>query len=222
MEQFALCSRLTAPLSDPSSPPLSSATPPLRILWWFCAFPYSLLIFVYDEVRKFILRRSPGGKLLLRENQDWRVSRLLCLVNKLKGKKKYTGEWWHDDWQPYLRSHMCLFHQDLVSHVLCTSGLPVVLVKESEDNTWKSRLSSNFSTCWLLCWCDLKDPCRYLTDGDMQQKFNVSWNKRKQIPLQAALLSLVNEVFCISENVALRIAICICGVPDAEDVMSLF
>uniref|UniRef100_A0A3B3UK14 Sodium/potassium-transporting ATPase subunit alpha-2-like n=1 Tax=Poecilia latipinna TaxID=48699 RepID=A0A3B3UK14_9TELE len=32
------------------------------ILWWFCAFPYSLLIFVYDEVRKFILRRSPGGK----------------------------------------------------------------------------------------------------------------------------------------------------------------
>ncbi|KAK5603428.1 Sodium/potassium-transporting ATPase subunit alpha-2, partial [Crenichthys baileyi] len=34
---------------------------PMRILWWFCAFPYSLLIFVYDEVRKFILRRSPGG-----------------------------------------------------------------------------------------------------------------------------------------------------------------
>uniref|UniRef100_H3CH26 Sodium/potassium-transporting ATPase subunit alpha n=1 Tax=Tetraodon nigroviridis TaxID=99883 RepID=H3CH26_TETNG len=34
---------------------------PLRILWWFCALPYSLLIFVYDEVRKFILRRNPGG-----------------------------------------------------------------------------------------------------------------------------------------------------------------
>uniref|UniRef100_A0A3Q2CTP2 Sodium/potassium-transporting ATPase subunit alpha n=1 Tax=Cyprinodon variegatus TaxID=28743 RepID=A0A3Q2CTP2_CYPVA len=34
---------------------------PLKILWWFCAFPYSLLIFVYDEVRKYILRRSPGG-----------------------------------------------------------------------------------------------------------------------------------------------------------------
>uniref|UniRef100_A0A3B4VH23 Sodium/potassium-transporting ATPase subunit alpha n=1 Tax=Seriola dumerili TaxID=41447 RepID=A0A3B4VH23_SERDU len=31
------------------------------ILWWFCAFPYSLLIFIYDEVRKFILRRAPGG-----------------------------------------------------------------------------------------------------------------------------------------------------------------
>lgn len=35
-----------------------------RILWWFCAFPYSLLIFIYDEVRKFILRRNPGGELL--------------------------------------------------------------------------------------------------------------------------------------------------------------
>ncbi|XP_061150881.1 sodium/potassium-transporting ATPase subunit alpha-2 isoform X1 [Syngnathus typhle] len=34
---------------------------PLRIGWWFCAFPYSLLIFVYDEVRKLILRRNPGG-----------------------------------------------------------------------------------------------------------------------------------------------------------------
>ncbi|XP_057713101.1 sodium/potassium-transporting ATPase subunit alpha-2 isoform X2 [Corythoichthys intestinalis] len=34
---------------------------PLKIGWWFCAFPYSLLIFVYDEVRKLILRRNPGG-----------------------------------------------------------------------------------------------------------------------------------------------------------------
>uniref|UniRef100_A0A671V568 Sodium/potassium-transporting ATPase subunit alpha n=1 Tax=Sparus aurata TaxID=8175 RepID=A0A671V568_SPAAU len=34
---------------------------PLKTLWWFCALPYSLLIFIYDEVRKFILRRSPGG-----------------------------------------------------------------------------------------------------------------------------------------------------------------
>uniref|UniRef100_A0A8C6YIF6 Sodium/potassium-transporting ATPase subunit alpha n=1 Tax=Naja naja TaxID=35670 RepID=A0A8C6YIF6_NAJNA len=37
---------------------------PLKPSWWFCAFPYSLLIFVYDEVRKLILRRSPGGKQL--------------------------------------------------------------------------------------------------------------------------------------------------------------
>ncbi|KTF75834.1 hypothetical protein cypCar_00028623 [Cyprinus carpio] len=34
---------------------------PLKPCWWFCAFPYSLLIFVYDEVRRYILRRSPGG-----------------------------------------------------------------------------------------------------------------------------------------------------------------
>lgn len=30
--------------------------------WWFCAFPYSLLIFIYDEIRKLIIRRSPGGE----------------------------------------------------------------------------------------------------------------------------------------------------------------
>ncbi|XP_076156351.1 sodium/potassium-transporting ATPase subunit alpha-3-like [Alosa pseudoharengus] len=34
---------------------------PLKISWWFCAFPYSLLIFIYDEIRKFIIRRQPGG-----------------------------------------------------------------------------------------------------------------------------------------------------------------
>uniref|UniRef100_A0A6Q2XGH7 Sodium/potassium-transporting ATPase subunit alpha n=1 Tax=Esox lucius TaxID=8010 RepID=A0A6Q2XGH7_ESOLU len=31
------------------------------VSWWFCALPYSLLIFIYDEVRKLIIRRSPGG-----------------------------------------------------------------------------------------------------------------------------------------------------------------
>lgn len=33
-----------------------------RINWWFCALPYSALIFVYDEFRKLIIRRRPGGK----------------------------------------------------------------------------------------------------------------------------------------------------------------
>ncbi|RMB88272.1 hypothetical protein DUI87_35384 [Hirundo rustica rustica] len=33
----------------------------MKVTWWFCAFPYSLLIFAYDEVRKLILRRYPGG-----------------------------------------------------------------------------------------------------------------------------------------------------------------
>jgi sodium/potassium-transporting ATPase subunit alpha len=34
---------------------------PLRINWWFPAVPFSLLIFVYDEVRRAILRANPGG-----------------------------------------------------------------------------------------------------------------------------------------------------------------
>ncbi|KAF4076622.1 hypothetical protein AMELA_G00217190 [Ameiurus melas] len=34
---------------------------PLKVYWWLCALPYSLLIFIYDEIRKLILRRRPGG-----------------------------------------------------------------------------------------------------------------------------------------------------------------
>uniref|UniRef100_A0A3P9M0U1 Sodium/potassium-transporting ATPase subunit alpha n=1 Tax=Oryzias latipes TaxID=8090 RepID=A0A3P9M0U1_ORYLA len=34
---------------------------PLKPTWWFCAFPYAILIFVYDEVRRYLLRRYPGG-----------------------------------------------------------------------------------------------------------------------------------------------------------------
>ncbi|XP_072369890.1 sodium/potassium-transporting ATPase subunit alpha isoform X1 [Scyliorhinus torazame] len=34
---------------------------PLKPNWWFCAFPYSLIIFLYDEMRRFIIRRNPGG-----------------------------------------------------------------------------------------------------------------------------------------------------------------
>ncbi|KAM9111220.1 LOW QUALITY PROTEIN: sodium/potassium-transporting ATPase subunit alpha-4-like [Megaptera novaeangliae] len=36
---------------------------PLKITWWLCATPYSVLIFVYDEIRKLINRRHPGGWL---------------------------------------------------------------------------------------------------------------------------------------------------------------
>ncbi len=32
-----------------------------RFSWWFPALPFSLLIFFYDEARRFILRRNPGG-----------------------------------------------------------------------------------------------------------------------------------------------------------------
>ncbi|PVD27597.1 hypothetical protein C0Q70_12761 [Pomacea canaliculata] len=34
---------------------------PLRFTWWLTALPFSVAIFVYDECRKLILRRSPGG-----------------------------------------------------------------------------------------------------------------------------------------------------------------
>merc|ERR1712123_326496 len=34
---------------------------PLKINWWLPAIPFSILIFCYDETRKFLLRRSPGG-----------------------------------------------------------------------------------------------------------------------------------------------------------------
>lgn len=34
---------------------------PLRVTWWLCALPFSVFIFVYDEIRKLLLRRNPGG-----------------------------------------------------------------------------------------------------------------------------------------------------------------
>merc|ERR1712033_135000 len=40
---------------------------PLRINWWLPALPFSLLIFCYDETRKFILRRNGPGSWIERE-----------------------------------------------------------------------------------------------------------------------------------------------------------
>jgi len=34
---------------------------PLKLNWWIPAIPFSILIFVYDEVRKLLLRNNPGG-----------------------------------------------------------------------------------------------------------------------------------------------------------------
>merc|ERR1712106_901978 len=34
---------------------------PLKFYWWFPAMPFSALIFIYDECRRFVLRRNPGG-----------------------------------------------------------------------------------------------------------------------------------------------------------------
>ena len=34
---------------------------PLKINWWLPAIPFSILIWCYDETRKYLLRRNPGG-----------------------------------------------------------------------------------------------------------------------------------------------------------------
>uniref|UniRef100_A0A1B0G9E2 Cation-transporting P-type ATPase C-terminal domain-containing protein n=1 Tax=Glossina morsitans morsitans TaxID=37546 RepID=A0A1B0G9E2_GLOMM len=36
---------------------------PLKFVWWFPAIPFALAIFIYDETRRFYLRRNPGGWL---------------------------------------------------------------------------------------------------------------------------------------------------------------
>lgn len=36
-------------------------TYPLKFSWWLIPLPFSLLILIYDEVRRFILRHNPGG-----------------------------------------------------------------------------------------------------------------------------------------------------------------
>ncbi|MBN3272866.1 AT1A1 ATPase, partial [Polyodon spathula] len=34
---------------------------PLKPTWWVCAVPYAVIVFIYDEIRKVIIRRYPGG-----------------------------------------------------------------------------------------------------------------------------------------------------------------
>ncbi|MGH0130399.1 UNVERIFIED_CONTAM: hypothetical protein FKN15_018296 [Acipenser sinensis] len=35
---------------------------PLKPTWWVCALPFAVIVFIYDEIRKVIIRRSPGCK----------------------------------------------------------------------------------------------------------------------------------------------------------------
>lgn len=58
----------TPVLEGSAASPLTLFLSLLRPSWWFCAFPYSFLIFVYDEIRKLILRRNPGGE---RNKSGW-------------------------------------------------------------------------------------------------------------------------------------------------------
>ena len=34
---------------------------PTNASWWLCGVPYTLLIFGYDEMRKYFIRKFPGG-----------------------------------------------------------------------------------------------------------------------------------------------------------------
>ncbi|KAI1305853.1 Sodium/potassium-transporting ATPase subunit alpha [Halotydeus destructor] len=34
---------------------------PLKFSWWFPAMPFSLVIFLYDEARRYLIRKNPGG-----------------------------------------------------------------------------------------------------------------------------------------------------------------
>ncbi|CAI5449985.1 unnamed protein product [Caenorhabditis angaria] len=33
----------------------------LRFSWWFCAVPFAFVIFIFDETRRFLIRKYPGG-----------------------------------------------------------------------------------------------------------------------------------------------------------------
>ena len=41
--------------------PLSRSPTSLRLNWWIPAMPFMVIILIYDEVRKYILRHNPGG-----------------------------------------------------------------------------------------------------------------------------------------------------------------
>jgi len=34
---------------------------PINFSWWFCGVPYAILILCYDELRKYLIRKMPGG-----------------------------------------------------------------------------------------------------------------------------------------------------------------
>ncbi|XP_028427653.1 sodium/potassium-transporting ATPase subunit alpha-1-like [Perca flavescens] len=34
---------------------------PLKFSWWFCALPYTLIVVLFDEARRYCIRRYPGG-----------------------------------------------------------------------------------------------------------------------------------------------------------------
>ena len=60
---FGLCFETLLGIFFIYTPPLNDAffTRPIHGLHWFTGVPWSLMIFIYDEVRKYIIRKNPGG-----------------------------------------------------------------------------------------------------------------------------------------------------------------
>lgn len=42
---------------------ISALTP--RFQYWFVAVPFAILIWVYDEIRKLLIRRYPGSECIV-------------------------------------------------------------------------------------------------------------------------------------------------------------
>ena len=78
----------------------------LRPCWWFCAFPYSLLIFLYDEARRYILRRNPGGKNFTESTFSFKLSL-------------------HDSGSLFYKHPLCLFLFHCHCHNCVSTHIPV-------------------------------------------------------------------------------------------------
>lgn len=42
---------------------------PLNATWWLCGIPFSLAIFIYDEFRRYLIRKNPGGESVYMRSQ---------------------------------------------------------------------------------------------------------------------------------------------------------
>lgn len=62
---FGLCFETVLAIALSYVPFLNTifGTRPINILHWFPGMPWSMLIFIYDETRKYYMRGAPGGWL---------------------------------------------------------------------------------------------------------------------------------------------------------------
>ena len=53
---------------------------PMNFTWWLVALPFSLVIFIYDEVRRWLMRRNPGGMVFINKLFGGDILLLLLLL----------------------------------------------------------------------------------------------------------------------------------------------